>query len=83
MTFFNNCNPINRLLCFFNPTIPLSNTHYTCGFNLAIFSSIAQVENCLTGVTDTCKQLTSCSKKQFLEGKNRTNNIDENTNKKP
>lgn len=54
----NNCNPINRFLWFFNPKIPLSQNHYTCGANLAIFSSLAQIESCLTGFTNNCKCLT-------------------------
>ena len=57
--YYNNCNPINRFLWFFNPKIPLTKSHYTCGSNLAIFTSLAQIENCLTGFTNNCKCITS------------------------
>lgn len=66
----NNCNPINRFLWFFNPKIPLPCNHYTCGANLAIFSSLAQIENCLSSVTNNCKCLTSSSTKLLRDGKN-------------
>lgn len=82
MTYFNNCNPINRLLCLFSPKIPLSCNHYTCGFNLAIFSSIAQVENCLTSATNSCKCLIANNKKCLRESKDRIDtmeNPNENT----
>lgn len=46
---------INRILCCMNPRLNISNSHYVCGSNLAIFSSIAQIEKCLTGVTSKCK----------------------------
>ena len=53
-----NSNLINSVLCSINPKIPLTPTHYICGSNLALFSSFAQIENCLTGFSNTCKSLT-------------------------
>lgn len=67
---FNNCNPVNRFLWFFNPKIPLPCNHYTCGANLAIFSSLAQIESCLSSVTNNCKCLASDSAKLLRDGKN-------------
>lgn len=64
-----NCNPINRFLWFFNPRIPLSCNHYTCGCNLAIFNSLAQIESCLTGVTNNCKCLSSSVPQLLRDGK--------------
>jgi len=80
MTSFNNCNscnPINRFLWFFNPKIPLPCNHYTCGTNLAIFNSLAQIESCLTGVTNNCKCLVSNSPKLLRSSNNdeKSNNI--------
>ena len=63
----NNYNPITRFLWFFNPKIPLSQNHYTCGANLAIFSSLAQIESCLTGFTNNYKCLTTNSPKLLRE----------------
>ncbi len=75
---YNNPNLINRLLCCLNPRFKLPCNHYVCGCNLAIFSSIAQVENCLTGFTNNCKQLT-CNKKNCLKTSNNiTEIIDKN-----
>lgn len=50
-------NLLNSVLCCLNPKMPITPTHYVCGKNLAIFSSIAQVENCLTCFTNNCKGL--------------------------
>ena len=75
---YNNCNPINRFLWFFNPKIPISCNHYTCGANLAIFTSLAQIESCLTGVTNNCKRLTNCNPQTYRKVKN-----DENTSNFP
>ena len=54
-----NTSILNNLLCFLNPKMPISNNHYICGSNLALFSSIAQVENCLSELTNKCKCLNS------------------------
>lgn len=48
---------INNLLCYLNPKLPISNNHYVCGSNLALFTSIAEVENCLSSLTNKCKCL--------------------------
>ena len=50
-------NLINSVLCCLNPKMPISPTHYICGKNLALFSSFAQIENCLTCFTNKCKHL--------------------------
>ncbi len=65
----NNTNLINRLLYCLNPRFRLPCNHYVCGYNLAVFSSIAQVENCLTSATNSCKSLVSNKKKYFRESK--------------
>jgi len=70
MTNFNNYNPINRFLWFFNPKIPLPCNHYTCGANLAIFSSLAQIESCLSNVTTNCKCIVSNSPKLLRDNRN-------------
>lgn len=49
-----NKNIINGILCCANPIIPLCNNHYVCGCDLAIFSSIAEVEKSLTCLTSCC-----------------------------
>ncbi len=49
---------INRILYLFNPRFNLPCNHYICGSNLAIFNSFAQIESCLTGITNTCKNVT-------------------------
>lgn len=77
----NNCNPINRFLWFFNPKIPLPCNHFTCGSNLAIFTSLAQIESCLTGFSNNCKCLTSNSPKLLREAKDDTENNINNSNK--
>ncbi|MBR5227177.1 MAG: hypothetical protein IKV94_00855 [Clostridia bacterium] len=48
-------NLIRSILCCCNPKLNLSNTHYICGRNLAFFSNLAQIENCLTNTTCKCK----------------------------
>ena len=48
-------NLINSILCCLNPRMQITPTHYVCGKNLALFSSFAQVENCLTCFTNKCK----------------------------
>ena len=76
----NNTNLISRLLCCLNPRFKLPCNHYVCGCNLAIFSSIAQIENCLTNATNNCKTLIA-NKKYLREPKNKidtTENPDEN-----
>ncbi len=70
---YNNPNLINKLLCCLNPRFPLPCNHYICGFNLSIFSSIAQVENCLTGATNSCKNLIANNKKCLRESKDKIN----------
>lgn len=50
-------NILNNLLCFLNPKMPISNSHYVCGSNLAMFSNLAQIENCLTSLTGKCKNV--------------------------
>ena len=78
MTNFNNCNPINRFLWFFNPKIPLPSNHYTCGSNLAIFASLAQIESCLTGFSNNYKCLAANSPKLLRESKNDKENNSDN-----
>ena len=56
-------NLINGILCCLNPRFNISSNHYVCGSNLAIFTSIAQVENCLTGITNKCKCFTNFAPK--------------------
>ncbi len=73
MNNINNPNLLRKLLFCFNPRFPLTCNHYTCGFNLAIFSSIAQVESCLTGATNCCKNLITNNKKCLRESKNNIN----------
>lgn len=78
---YNNPNLINKLLCCLNPRFPLPCNHYVCGFNLSIFSSISQVESCLTGATNSCKSLIANNKKCLREAKNQmdtTENPNEN-----
>lgn len=48
---------INGILCCLNPRFNLCNNHYVCGTDLALFTSIAQIENCLTNLTSKCKTL--------------------------
>lgn len=48
-------NLINAVLCCLNPRMPITPSHYVCGKNLALFSSFAQIENCLTCFTNNCK----------------------------
>lgn len=50
-------NLIRGMLCFFNPKLNLSNSHYVCGVDLAVFGSLAQIENCLSATTCKCKAL--------------------------
>ena len=50
-------NLLNSVLCCLNPKMPLTPSHYVCGKNLALFTSFAQIENCLTGFTNNCKCL--------------------------
>lgn len=56
-------NLINGVLCCLNPRFNISCDHYVCGSNLALFTSIAQVEKCLSGFTNSCKCLLSESTK--------------------
>lgn len=51
------CNLINSVLCCLNPRMCVTPTHYVYGKELAIFTSFAQIENCLTGFTNKCKYL--------------------------
>jgi len=51
------CNLINSVLCCLNPRMQVTPTHYVCGKNLALFTSFAQIENCLTSFTNKCKCL--------------------------
>ena len=62
-----NGNLINSVLCCLNPRMHITPTHYICGCNLAFFTSLAQIENCLTGLTNNCKYLVS-SKNNQLNG---------------
>ena len=55
-------NLINSILCCLNPKLPITSSHYMCGSNLALFTSIAQVENCLTSLTQSCKHFTNNGK---------------------
>jgi len=48
-------NLINSVLCCLNPKMSITPTHYICGKNLALFTSFAQIENCLTCFTNKCK----------------------------
>lgn len=57
-------NLINGILCCLNPKMQITPTHYVQGSNLALFASIAQVENCLTCFTNKCKNLTLSGKCQ-------------------
>ncbi len=66
-----NANLINSILCCLNPKMPITPTHYICGKNLALFSSFAQIENCLTCFTNNCKSLT-CSKPSCLNSRDST-----------
>ena len=50
-------NLINSVLCCLNPRMQVTPTHFVCGKELAIFTSIAQIENCLTSLTNKCKCL--------------------------
>ena len=52
-------NLINSVLCCLNPKMCITPTHYVCGSNLALFTSFAQIENCLTSFTNKCKCLTN------------------------
>ena len=81
MSIFNNpcnCNPVNRFLWFFNPKIPISCNHYTCGANLAIFTSLAQIESCLTGFSNNCKCLSCNSPKLLRDAKDDKENNNNN-----
>ncbi len=61
MNFYQN-KLINGILCCCNPKLNLCNSHYVCGRDLALFGSLAQVENCLTGTTCKCKNLLNSKK---------------------
>ena len=50
-------NMLRKLLCCFNPKINICNGHYVCGSNLSLFSSFAEVENCLTNATCKIKSI--------------------------
>lgn len=58
MNFYQNKLIRSMLVCF-NPRFNMCNNHYVCGRNLALFGSLAQVENCLTSTTSKCKGLVS------------------------
>ena len=58
MNFYQN-KLIRGILCCLNPKLNLSNSHYVCGVDLAVFGSLAQIENCLTTTTYKCKSLLS------------------------
>ena len=64
-----NTSIINNILCFLNPKMPISNSHYVCGYNLALFSNLAEIENCLTSITNKCKNINNCPN-TFLREKN-------------
>lgn len=66
-----NKNLINSVLCCLNPRMQITPTHYVCGSNLALFASLAQIENCLTGFTNNCKCLVS-NKEKYLNSRNDT-----------
>lgn len=61
MNFYQN-KLIRGILCCCNPKLNLSNSHYVCGVDLAVFGSLAQIENCLTNTTCKCKALLSSDK---------------------
>lgn len=62
---------INGILCSLNPKFNITNDHYVCGCDLAFFSSIAQVENCLTCFTKKCKCLTDGAKSSLRKEDNK------------
>ena len=64
-------NLLNSVLCCLNPKMPITPTHYICGKNLALFTSFAQIENCLTGLTCNSKTI-SCSKTPCLGHRDNT-----------
>ena len=53
----NNANMLTGMLNCLNPKMPISNNHFVSGSNIALFASLAQVENCLTGFTNKCKNI--------------------------
>ena len=57
----NNSNLLNSLLCAINPKFPINNSHFVSGSNISLFTSLAQVENCLTTFTNKCKNINCCS----------------------
>lgn len=58
-------NVLRKFLCVFNPKINLCNGHYICGSNLSLFSSFAEIENCLTNTTCKIKNIKNncCNRK--------------------
>lgn len=48
---------IRGILCCVNPKINLCNDHYVCGYEVALFSSFAEIEKCLTNTTCKIKGL--------------------------
>lgn len=46
---------IRGILVCCNPKLNLCNDHFVCGRDLAVFGSLAQIENCLTNATGLCK----------------------------
>lgn len=52
---------IRSILLCCNPKINITDSHYVCGYNLALFSSFAEVENSLSCLTknfkDKCSNL--------------------------
>ncbi len=66
-------NLLNSVLCCLNPRMQVTPTHYVCGKNLALFTSFAQIENCLTSFTNKCKNL-SCNKNCCLRNEDNIKN---------
>lgn len=66
-------NLINSVLCCLNPRMQVTPTHYVCGKNLALFTSFAQIENCLTSFTKSCKYI-SANNCNCLRNKDNTKN---------
>lgn len=50
---------IRGILCFANPKLNLCNGHYVCGYNLSLFTSFVEIENCLTDTTYKIKCLSN------------------------
>lgn len=50
-------NLANYLLCCTNPKLPMYNNHYITGKNIAFFTKLVCVENTLSDLTSSCKNL--------------------------